>query len=452
MISLKARYHTLNNASVKTEKDYVLYWLQSTQRVDFNYGLSLAIEYANRYHLPLKVLYIVTPSYPDANRRHYWFMFEGLKRLSQDVEALNSLFCVEVGEFVETITPHLSDAAFMVMDYGYLNHQKAFRETLQKKANTLNLGLVSVESDVIVPVGVAESKCTYSARTIRPKLLKQVDAFLEKPRLEKVKRRLKDQPSSIDINALNDALDITSNVERTKYFTGGRDEGIRRLNVFLDHGLKDYPKSNDPSTKLTSYLSPYLHFGMIAPHEVYLEVSAYSDQYREAVESFLEQLLVRRELAFNFVHYCQGYDQFDAMTYDWAYQTMELHLEDEREYIYTFSELENAKTHDPYFNAAMMEMVKTGYMHNYMRMYWGKKIIEWSQDYKTAYMTIMTLNNRYFLDGRDPNSYASVAWLFGRHDRAWTERAIFGKLRYMNANGLKRKFAIDDYVDYVNKL
>jgi deoxyribodipyrimidine photo-lyase len=169
-------------------------------------------------------------------------------------------------------------------------------------------------------------------------------------------------------------------------------------------------------------------------------------------DGIFEQVFVRRELAFNFVYYNHQYDQFDHMTEPWAYLTMDNHQDDYRPHLYTKEQLEKADTHDPYFNAAMDEMRFSGYMHNYMRMYWAKKIIEWSNSYKEAYETTLYLNNKYFLDGRDPNSYTSVAWNYGRHDRAWTERPILGKLRYMNDKGLERKFDMSKYIQYVESI
>jgi deoxyribodipyrimidine photo-lyase len=170
------------------------------------------------------------------------------------------------------------------------------------------------------------------------------------------------------------------------------------------------------------------------------------------MDDFIEELVVRRELAINFIYYNKKYDEFDSMTYDWAYKTMEEHVEDKREYIYSLEDLENYNTHDKYWNASMKEMVHTGFMHTYMRMYWCKKILEWSPDYKTAYENSLYLNNKYFIDGRDPNSFTGIAWCFGKHDRAWKERPIFGKLRYMNANGLERKFDMQGYIDRIEKM
>ncbi|MDD2682300.1 MAG: deoxyribodipyrimidine photolyase, partial [Bacilli bacterium] len=162
------------------------------------------------------------------------------------------------------------------------------------------------------------------------------------------------------------------------------------------------------------------------------------------------QVLIRRELAYNYVTYNKYYDNFLFITESWAYKTMNEHANDKKEYIYSISEMIKLKTHDIYFNAAMKEMLETGYMHNYMRMYWAKKIIEWTPTFEEAYNIIVLLNNKYFIDGRDANSYAGIAWCFGKHDRPWKERNIFGKLRYMNDKGLERKFDINKYINRIN--
>jgi deoxyribodipyrimidine photo-lyase len=202
-------------------------------------------------------------------------------------------------------------------------------------------------------------------------------------------------------------------------------------------------------------LSPYLHFGHISPVEIIVKLNSLLEKnphIKEPMDDFIEELVVRRELAINFIYYNKKYDEYDSITYDWAYKTMEEHVEDEREYIYSLEDLENYNTHDKYWNASMKEMIHTGFMHTYMRMYWCKKILEWSPDYKTAYKNSLYLNNKYFIDGRDPNSFTGIAWCFGKHDRAWKERPIFGKLRYMNANGLERKFDMQGYIDRIEKM
>jgi deoxyribodipyrimidine photo-lyase len=220
------------------------------------------------------------------------------------------------------------------------------------------------------------------------------------------------------------------------------------LNDFISDNLNHYHDRNDPSLDFTSHLSKYIKYGFISPVQIINQVHA---SQKNNQDLFIEELVVRRELAINFCYYNEGYDQFDQMTYEWAYKTMKVHETDEREYLYTTEDYLSFNTHDPYFNAAMKEMVYFGYMHNYMRMYWAKKIIEWSYTYKEAFEISLFLNNTYFYDGNTPNGYAGVAWCFGKHDRAWTERKIFGKLRYMNSNGLKRKFDIETYVSHIEE-
>lgn len=443
----------VNNYPVNKEKRYVLYWMQEAQRVHYNQALTLAIHTANKHQLPLVVLFILNPAYKDANLRHYQFMLEGIFKLKQAFKDLNITFLIEVNTFNEALTPYLKDAAAFVMDKSYLRFMRQEKMHLAKEADKEKLLTLMVETEVIVPVEKASPKLEYSARTIRPKLLRLVHTYLEDDSLKKVNHAidLSTQFMQESIDDLIQRINPSNIAQPTTYFIGGYDEALKRLDVFLDTNLKDYGE-NDPSKARISTLSPYLHFGQISPMEVYHRIDAYQDTYPSKVEAYLEQLLVRRELAFNYVTYQEWYDQFDTMSDAWAYQTMTIHAEDEREFIYTIDDYLSFNTHDPYFNAAMKEMVKTGFMHNYMRMYWGKKIIEWSHSYKEAYYTIKTLNDRLFYDGRDPNSYASIAWLFGKHDRAWTERAIFGKLRYMNANGLKRKFDIETYVNQMNQL
>jgi deoxyribodipyrimidine photo-lyase len=196
-------------------------------------------------------------------------------------------------------------------------------------------------------------------------------------------------------------------------------------------------------------MSPYLHFGQISPLYIALQVQEAIRVSAKTREAYLEELIVRRELAMNFAYYNPAYDSFQAIP-DWAKRTLKAHQRDKREYVYSQDELEEAKTHDPYWNAAQKEMVVTGKMHNYMRMYWGKKILEWCSDPEEAFRIAVYLNNKYELDGRDPNSFAGVAWCFGKHDRPWGERPVFGKVRYMSLGGMETKTDAAGYVDRVN--
>ena len=448
---------TVLNQGKPNHHNAVLYWMQSTQRVHDNAGLFAAIRYANKHEKTLTVVFNVVYDYPDANQRHYYFMLEGIEKVSQTLQSMGIVCIVTEGDFLTALKPLIDQAFAVFMDYPYGHYLSGIYRVITDYAKGLDLYCVQAESNVIVPVRIASQKSEYGARTLRPKLERLKNDYLWLEELPKINRKSNqaNTPFNPSLEAYIKHLPIDHTIERSAYFTGGEDEAFKRLNQFIAHKLHHYLESNDPSLQLTSTLSPYLHFGQISPVRVYLTVqdACTLDQVNQAAcDAFLEQLLVRRELGFNYMTFQVGYDQFETMTERWAYETMSIHEGDQRAYLYDIADYIDCKTHDIYFNAAMKEMVVTGFMHNYMRMYWAKKIIEWSPDYQTAYHNIVFLNNTYFLDGRDANSYASIAWCFGKHDRAWTERDIFGKLRYMNAAGLKRKFNIDAYVAYTNQL
>jgi deoxyribodipyrimidine photo-lyase len=257
---------------------------------------------------------------------------------------------------------------------------------------------------------------------------------------------------SIDLNNINkvtSTLNIDRSVKKVESFHGGTAKAKKHLENFIKIKLDHFQElRNDPSLDYLSNMSPYLHFGQISPVYIALRVLKTKSPGKEA---FLEELLVRRELSMNFVFYNDNYDSFDGLPL-WARKSLREHNRDKRKYLYTLKELENAKTHDSYWNAAQEEMKITGKMHGYMRMYWGKKILEWAKTPEKAFKIALYLNNKYELDGRDPNGFTGVAWCFGKHDRPWRERNIFGKIRYMNASGLKRKFDADQYVRKIEKL
>lgn len=450
--SLKSRDH---------QGDYVIYWMQQSQRVHYNHALLHAIEQANRYDQPLLVFFGLTPDYPEANERHYTFMLEGLKEVKSILEHFGMTFVFKLESPEMGILPYLEKAGLLVMDYGYLAFQKVWRKnvwdyTLQKG---LKLGIDLVDTDVIVPVRVASDKAEYGAYTLRPKLKKMYQNFRDFTHLPILSNQQKlSFHSDHDLGNIDEliaSLPIDHSVKKSPIYRGGYIEANRLFFDFLQRKLNAYKDSNDPSRDLTSKLSMYLHFGQISSLEMLDKLMLASQQGQldgQSLDAFIEQLLVRRELAFNYVTYQKGYDCFETMTEPWAYQTMEMHQHDFHPYRYSIDDLEQAKTHDPYFNAAMKEMSFTGYMHNYMRMYWAKKIIEWTPSFKEAYETIKYLNNKYFIDGRDANSYTGIAWCFGKHDRPWTEREIFGKLRYMNDKGLERKFDIMEYVSRIDHI
>jgi deoxyribodipyrimidine photo-lyase len=252
-----------------------------------------------------------------------------------------------------------------------------------------------------------------------------------------------------DIGNLLNKLKIKGEVDKVDGFRGGTDQAMERLSEFLKSKIDGFQDlRNDPTMDYLSNMSPYLHFGQISPLYIALQVLKTISPGKDA---YLEELIVRRELAMNFTFYNPNYDSLNSLP-EWAQKTLREHEKDKREYLYTCEELERAETHDAYWNAAQKEMVYQGKMHGYMRMYWGKKILEWTASPEEAYKVALYLNNKYELDGRDPNGYAGVAWCFGKHDRAWKEREVFGKVRYMNANGLRRKFKIERYVERVDEM
>jgi deoxyribodipyrimidine photo-lyase len=312
---------------------------------------------------------------------------------------------------------------------------------------------MEVETNLIVPVEVASSKEDYSAGTFRPKINRQLERYLVKLRHRRVRvdsLGLSFNSLSIDdVDQVIAKLDIDHSVGRVRYWVGGLSAAKRQLKAFIKDKLDQYAEQHsDPNLDCASNMSSYLHFGQISPLFLALQVLKTSSPGKDA---FLEQLIVRRELSHNFVHYNSQYDSFKSLP-AWTHRTLNFHRRDKRQYLYSLAQLEAGKTHDVYWNAAQQEMVQTGKMHNYMRMYWGKKIIEWTRSAQSAFKMALYLNNKYELDGRDPNGFAGVAWCFGKHDRPWPERPIFGQVRYMNAKGLKRKFNIDMYVNRIENL
>ncbi len=242
------------------------------------------------------------------------------------------------------------------------------------------------------------------------------------------------------------SCDVDHSVRPSPVFCGGAGEAKRRLRLFLESNLHRYASlSNQPSEKATSGLSPYLHFGHISSLEVALAVQDYAGEYKLIADDFLEELIVRRELAFNFARFAENPESLESLP-NWARETLAKHARDKRDPIYTRDQFEGALTHDPLWNAAQRELFITGKIHGYYRMYWGKKIVEWSATPEDALATAIYLNDRYALDGRDPNSYTNILWCFGLHDRPWMERPIFGQVRYMSYEGMRRKTDVDAYV------
>jgi len=438
------------NDRPESQGRFVLYWMQQAQRADCNHALEFAIERANELGRPLVVFFGITPKFPHANVNHYRFMLEGLSETAETLKGRGADFIVQAISPEKGVIALARDASEVVCDRGYLGIQRRWRELAARR---IGCAVYEVETDVVVPVEEAMERQAYSAAVLRPRitrLLKKYLRPLKQRRLEARPIRLKARGVDLgDVEGALEKLTLKGAAGLTGAARGGRSEALKLLRHFTREKLSRYDgERNDPNIDGTSRLSPYLHFGQISPLEIALEVSKSKSKGKAA---FLEELIVRRELAMNFAFYNPHYDSYEGVP-DWAKRTLASHRKDRREYVYTKMQLKRAKTHDPYWNAAQREVMLTGRMHGYMRMYWGKKVIEWTRDPAEAFRILVELNDRYELDGRDPNGYAGISWCFGTHDRPWTNRKIFGGVRYMNDAGLRRKFDADAYVEKVAKL
>ncbi|MDX9979492.1 MAG: deoxyribodipyrimidine photo-lyase [Lentisphaeria bacterium] len=411
----------------------VLYWMQQSQRATANHALDFAIGEANALGLPVVVGFGLTPAYPGANARHYQFMLEGLRETEQALRARGIALVVRLGEPPEVALELARAAALVVCDRGYLPVQRRWREQVARHAPCR---VVEVESDAVVPVEAVSDHVEYAARTLRPKIWRLVDRFARLPQPVPVAHpSLSGNPGGLVLSnpaALVRELGVDVSVPPVRRFRGGADEAYWRLDEFLAHRLARYDDEPPDLTGGTvSQLAPYLHFGQISPLEILLRLPP-------SAAGFREQLVVRRELALNYAWFQPAAGTYASLP-AWARETLAAHAADRREPQYTAEEMEQGRTADPHWNAAMAEMRHSGYLHNHLRMYWGKQILLWSAIPEEAFATVSRLNDRYFLDGRDPNSLASVAWLFGQHDRPWPERPVFGKVRSMTRSGLERK-------------
>lgn len=443
------RIEFINDKPIK-KGNYVLYWMQQSQREQFNHALEYAAQEANDHSVPLVVLFTITDFFPEANLRHYHFLISGLSQTKKAIEQRGVQLVIRVSRDIpESVSEFSKDSVMVITDCGYLGIQRLWRRAVAEK---INCRFVQVESDAIVPVKTASPKQEIGARTLRSKIQKKLPDFLVPVKRIKLKHEsLNLKFESTDISNVTDILyrlNTDRSVTPLKWLKSGPSEAQAVLRTFIKENLAGFGDlRNDPSKNHTSNLSPYLHFGQISPLYIALEIVKTKSP---GTAAFLEEMVVRRELGFNYCLYSHKYDSFDALP-SWAKESLHKHRSDKKSSVYSLEEMEHARTQDPYWNTAQREMVFLGKMHGYMRMYWGKKILEWSPTPEEAFRRALYLNNKYSLDGRDPNSFTGVAWCFGLHDRAWGEREVFGKVRYMNQNGLKRKFDMDGYVDLVEE-
>jgi deoxyribodipyrimidine photo-lyase len=424
----------------------VVYWMQRAQRGEDNPALDVAIEVANELGQPVVVFFAPVPFYPNANFRHYKFLMEGIPDIAAALEKRNVGFVLRrfpefsLLRFCDEVKPSL-----VVGDENPMREPESWRRTAAKK---LRVPLWTVDADVIVPSKLLE-KAQYAAHIIRPRLHAQQPKFLVASRNAEPHVSWRKPPQLL---SLTPDFDITKgwqldrSVAPVSQWRGGSREARRLLLDFVEHKLPGYVTGrNKPENDHTSRLSPYLHFGHISPITVALAVRK-SGASGADKEAFLTQLAVWRELSINMVRFSDDYDSFEIGE-PWAHRTLAKHVKDRRPVTYTFEQLENAATHDPLWNAAQMQMVTTGWMHNYMRMYWAKKILEWTASPAEAHRNAVRLNDKYLLDGRDPNGYAGIAWgIVGKFDRPWFEREIFGQIRYMSGASTGKKFDSKKYI------
>jgi deoxyribodipyrimidine photo-lyase len=425
----------------------VVYWMQRSHRGVDNPALDVAVEAANDLGKPVVVYLAPVPYYPHANLRHYQFLVEGIPDIAEAVARRNAGFVLRrypdhsLLRFCEEVRP-----ALVVGDENPMREPEHWREIAAKK---LRVPFWTVDADVIVPTQLIEKE-QYAAFIIRKKLEAQLDRFLMKPKNTRAKvawkapAKLRSLPPDFDLTT---GWDLDRSVSPVNTFKGGTKEALRLLREFVEKKLPRYgERRNHPELDGTSRLSPYLHFGHISPVTMALAVHA-ADAPAEDKRAYINQLLVWRELAINFVTYNPDYDNFESGE-NWAHRTLAEHARDPRPVLYSDRQLENAETHDPLWNAAQLQMTQSGWMHNYMRMYWAKKILEWSRTPADAYRRAVIMNDKYLLDGRDPNGYAGIAWsIVGKFDRPWFNRPIFGMVRYMSGQSTGKKFDSEKYIE-----
>ena len=473
------RLRRLNFERVDPRGRYVLLWVQSAQRAMHNEALEYAVQRANEHDLPLVAVFGSTAGFPHANERHLAFMYRGLIELRETLETSRGIQLLAYtpeggGEPGEVIVAASAGATEVVVDAGYTRPLRDWRRRVAKGVNRL---VTEVECDVVVPLygpGGGAGRSEPAAATLRPKILSRMPA-LTRHELQptSLRRRVLTGaaaealllggegdvgmagfarvPLWDSVDACLDALDaavLGAGVDRSVkpadgYHVGGEREALRKLDHFLATKLNDYARSrNDPSLRLQSHLSPHIHYGQISV--VYVahrarKVAAARPELRRSVDVFLDELVVRRELAINFALNNPNYDAYEGVP-DWARRTLADHSTDPRSFVYTLEQFERCATHDALWNAAQRELVVSGKQHNYLRMYWAKKILEWSADPREAWRWAIHLNNKYSLDGRDPSSYTGVGWCWGLHDREFPESAVTGTVRRMSEAGMRSKF------------
>ncbi len=450
---VKERIRTLNSAPVRPDGEYVLYWAGANRRVESNHGLLRATEIANELALPVLYYEGVTCAYPHANDRLHTFLLEGVPETARRLKRLGIGYCFHLRRRFsdpEDVFFRLAERSACVVADDYPTFFPALlNATVPAK---LKVRYEAVDSSCIVPMNLMDKR-EYAAYTIRPKIRRVLERYLAPCPEPRVRRRWDGPPPEFhfefraeEIPAIVASCEIDHSVPPSLCFRGSRSEAEARLRAFLENGLHRYAKErNQPAAHATSRMSPYLHFGRISALEIALAAREHAREHRLIADEFLEELIVRRELAFNFARHTLNPESLANLP-EWARATLRAHAKDPRAPCYRRVEFEQAQTHDALWNACQKEMLLRGVIQGYYRMYWGKKIIEWSPTCQDALETMIRIHDRWALDGRDPNTYTNILWCFGLHDRPWQERAVFGTVRYMSLDGMKRKTNVDAYL------
>ena len=444
------RVRTLNAAS--PGQGPVVYWMGRDQRTQDNWALLFAQGLAVRQGVPLCVAFCLSPRFLDATLDAYRFMGRGLEEVRGELAKKRIPFFLLSGQPPAELAAFVSriGAGTIVTDFDPLRVRRGWKDAF---LNRCRVACFEVDAHNIVPCWMASPKQDYAAYTFRPKIHRLLPAFLTP--LPKLKTHPHPFPGrgldhGPDVDMATAGLSVRPRLATHHACTPGEAAARARLRSFVREGLVRYTEDrNNPVRQGQSGLSPYLHFGQISAQRVALEIQG-ADVSTEARNAFLEELIVRRELSDNYVFYNEAYDRIEGIP-PWARATLDAHRGDRRARLYSVAQLEAGETHDALWNAAQMEMVKTARMHGYLRMYWAKKILEWSPSPEDALAAAIYLNDTYELDGRDPNGYAGILWSIGGvHDRAWPERPIFGKIRYMSEGGCRSKFRVAEYIRQVN--
>ena len=452
---LALRTVTANNVRTQPEGEYVLYWMQSTHRFEENWALRQAILHADRLGKPLLVHQGLDPTYEHASDRIHTVILENARALHRRAADLGFRY-----QFVlrrrrdddRRVVDRLASRAALVVTDRFPT--AGIAERTARFAERAPCRVDMVESHGIIAAGYFVKE-EYAARTIRPKIAKVLDLALERVEERPASRALSDALwNSLEVDRFDfKRADIAAEIAKCEIdhavpavpFASGLDGARARLADFCAQALPDYAeRRNEPSdTEGSSRLSPYLHFGQISAAEVLRTVRAAG--HAEPAKKFEDELVTWRELALNFCLMNPNHGKLKGLP-DWVHRTMDTHKDDPREAIYTREQLENAETHDELWNAAQREMVRTGFMHNVTRMLWGKSVLLWTKRYKHALEHLIHLNNKYALDGRDPSSYGGIQWCFGKFDRPWFDKPVWGVIRPMSLARAREKFDAEAYI------